>query len=837
MVKWNASWLNNKDHNGEFVKEWCRYYSSTSASCSYDGAVIDFNTQGFHALKQHSRINKHKQIFEAKTDGSNTKLVAFENPQPSTSKSFSPPVVKLGNKNSLEDRITNAEIYWLLKLASADFSFNSCEDIVPLFKIMFDEDEVNKDKTKFSLGRLKASYVIAYGLGPYCLKQLVQELKKCESAFTLMFDETTNAKKQKQMDILIRYWSEVANLVETKYMTSFMFGRAKGEKLVEMLMGLQNHTDMSAVPWEKLCNLSSDGPHINQKIWRLMNQGLLQEDKHGLLPLLVCNIHMVHNAFREGIQEFGEEAESLCFDLHAWFKIAPCKEEDFRSLGENISMDESLFLRHINARWLTLVPALERVLLRWDDAKKYFVTFLPFKKEYKRHLPKNERFKRISQAFKEDERLNLLQIEFLKNVAPIFTKFLTMFQTDGPMIHIMHHELRAILVTIMGRFLNADLMKVKKSKDLKTINIEDANNQLSLEKMDVGDPVRKLLSKCSLSKKTEYLKTMQSALIAMTRYLQQKLPLDSTLLNDLMCLNPLLRGKSPSDHILRIARLMPHVISEESISLLRDEWNLYTADEDIQESWFMDDDGGYKRLDSYFVNVFNLKTPSGAPRYVHLPKVVKTCCSLQNGNAPVERSLSDNKNTVTKERASLGDDTIRGLRIVKEYVRSAGGAHKVIITSSMREAVRDANSERERVQEEKRKENEKKRKREQEDEEANKKMKEDLEKAEKRKGKLEKKEAMLAADEENIDQSIDVTNKLLKEGQTRLTQAIARKDFVEIELASSMIKSANDKLENVKLHREEQKKVKGDITKRRGSIMNFLMDSKKKKMDGQPSKK
>ena len=113
---------------------------------------------------------------------------------------------------------------------------------------------------------------------------------------------------------------------------------------------------------------------------------------------------------------------------------------NFRTLSDNLFIeDESLFLRHINARWLTLVPALERVLERCEDANNYSVTFLPSNKEYKRHLPKNHRFQRINAALKKDELKSLIQIQFFKNIAPVFIKFLRMFQTDGPMIHLMHH--------------------------------------------------------------------------------------------------------------------------------------------------------------------------------------------------------------------------------------------------------------------------------------------------------------------------------------------------------------------------------------------------------------
>ena len=48
-------------------------------------------------------------------------------------------------------------------------------------------------------------------------------------------------------------------------------------------------------------------------------------------------------------------------------------------------------------------------------------------------------------------------------------------------------------------------------------------------------------------------------------------------------------------------------------------------------------------------------------------KVVKSCLTIQNGNANVERSLCGNKNMFTNGRANLIDETLMGLRRMKEY--------------------------------------------------------------------------------------------------------------------------------------------------------------------------
>ena len=66
-----------------------------------------------------------------------------------------------------------------------------------------------------------------------------------------------------------------------------------------------------------------------------------------------------------------------------------------------------------------------------------------------------------------------------------------------------------------------------------------------------------------------------------------------------------------------------------------------------------------------------------------LPVLEKSILCLQNGNAAVERSLSDNKNTLTSERFNLLPESLVGLRRLKDHARKAGGAHCVSINDKM----------------------------------------------------------------------------------------------------------------------------------------------------------
>ena len=79
----------------------------------------------------------------------------------------------------------------------------------------------------FSLGCNKVSYVMSDGLGPYFQQLLCQTVWKEGNSFTLQFDETVTMQNQKQLDLLIRFWSEKKGEVVTCFLQALMFGHAK----------------------------------------------------------------------------------------------------------------------------------------------------------------------------------------------------------------------------------------------------------------------------------------------------------------------------------------------------------------------------------------------------------------------------------------------------------------------------------------------------------------------------------------------------------------------------------------------------------------------------------
>ena len=133
--------------------------------------------------------------------------------------------------------------------------------------------------------------------------------------------------------------------------------------------------------------------------------------------------------------QYGQDIEHLSIELHSWFKIAPCKREDFMQVAVEFQNEiiftsfkapETLFYRHVQSRWLTLIPTLKKVEERWYQQKQYFMKFLTSKKDFKKTNQQNPRYQIIADFFRK-EKFTLVQLAFTINVSVPFVNFLTVF--------------------------------------------------------------------------------------------------------------------------------------------------------------------------------------------------------------------------------------------------------------------------------------------------------------------------------------------------------------------------------------------------------------------------
>ena len=102
------------------------------------------------------------------------------------------------------------------------------------------------------------------------------------------------------------------------------------------------------IPVDKMITLVQDGPNVNKTIFWHMNELILQDHPEfpGLIDLGSCTIHIIHNAFGKGIDQYGKDIDQLCMDLYFLFKHSAARCEDFKNVQIEMEVEPHNFQQH-----------------------------------------------------------------------------------------------------------------------------------------------------------------------------------------------------------------------------------------------------------------------------------------------------------------------------------------------------------------------------------------------------------------------------------------------------------------------------------------------------------
>ena len=111
-------------------------------------------------------------------------------------------------------------------------------------------------------------------------------------------------------------------------------------------------------------------------------------------------------------------------------------------------MPEQSFQQHTEVQWLSLRPAIKRILEQWD-AIVHFVMELAKDSARSQKSLITRVYMMLGTKEKDVTRVTL---EFLNDNIPVFEKFLLLFQKSSPVIHVVYDSLYDIPLKLMKRF-------------------------------------------------------------------------------------------------------------------------------------------------------------------------------------------------------------------------------------------------------------------------------------------------------------------------------------------------------------------------------------------------
>ncbi|CAF2834584.1 unnamed protein product [Rotaria sp. Silwood2] len=686
-TKFNTSWLQKVDTDGTPVNRWLKQGAKPSSFvCTLcKSGDLYCGNKGWQSIECHMNNKKHRDNLKLIKENS-TFIVQTEpnhtqaEPGYASSNNSMITLAPQTKNINFSDHVTRAETLWTMNAARQGYSYLSCDESDDLFRRMFPDSQIAQE---FKMERTKLSYVVSHGLGPFFHRNLAEDIKQCER-FVLCFDEQKNYQNNKQLDIFLKYWSMKNQGVVTRYYKSVLLGHAPAHVIRDSIV---NSFRTDGIDIKRLLMIGRDNPNVNKTVEKLIDQELKKVGGE-LLKVGSCHIHVIHNAFKSGTTTSHWDVQDFCIDLWSWFHISPARKEDFVKLAEALNEAvEKNILYFVCTRWV--------LLAQWEILNEYFLVYLP--ENAKAQIKSNKKYNSIKSYLSSNvSRTRLLFISYLCRV--VFDKFLTFFQKNSPMIHLLYEELSNLYRIVLLSFLTSEYVGNKQGNDLLLIDPKLSEKQLNDKQIRIGEETRKSLTLLSKDEKEEFFRDVRNIFQSIAFYLKSNLPLNNLFLRDLKIFGPSYRSDPESiDAIIRIGRFVPGLLSSNEIDLLSNEWLMYSTDM-IDDSWIIkrkykglqeQEHIEYHEIDYYWNKVLSIVVVNGHPKYPTLSKLVKNILIMSHGNADVERGFSINGNILTEERSLLSEKSINGLRTISDGVQflGSGSVHKVPTNIDMLRAV------------------------------------------------------------------------------------------------------------------------------------------------------
>lgn len=273
----------------------------------------------------------------------------------STSKrQYSQPTLSLQFPGTKE--IVN-EIIWTIHMTMKDSPDTEIENDTKALQRLAPNDLKN-----FKMSRKKFAYT-KKSIGDWFWEEIVFKDVK-NSPFALMFDDTTNTQHNKELQLVLKYWSlklESVNFVHLK--TAFLSSGKAIPAVEEIKSAIKDNSLIS----KNLVQLGSDGPNVTKSIKTKINEWLkTEEGLTDLFDLGSCHDHNLHNALKFGCEEM-KNVHVLCQQVSEHFKSSSNWESFAAHSGADLK-----FITFFSVRWTTLGPASERIIKYWNELKAFF---------------------------------------------------------------------------------------------------------------------------------------------------------------------------------------------------------------------------------------------------------------------------------------------------------------------------------------------------------------------------------------------------------------------------------------------------------------------------------
>jgi hypothetical protein len=383
-----------------------------SGRCFVCSCEFSISNGGKADVKRHQTTEKHRKNFEAHSK--TTSARSFFNAPPSSSFAA-----------DLKRQSAAAEGAFVFHTVKHSHSYRSADCGSGLFAVIFKDSKI---AANFSCGKTKVAKIITNVLAKTSVELLLTDLKN--RPFSIATD-ASNKGNIKMFPLVCRYFSKEAGGVQTKLLSFFNSQQETSKDISRCLLEKLNTNNLNPANIISFCG---DNASVNFGCHQSVFTELRKQNND--MISMGCLCHVLHNAVKNASSLLKIDIEAIILRTYSEFSSHSKRLEELMEFYHFCDLEFSELLRHVPTRWLTLLPASEKLYVNFQPVKSYFLS--------KENCPA------FLTAFFENELADTYLCMF-SNICSTIQKIILVLEQDGPIIIKLFELISNLLRTLKSK--------------------------------------------------------------------------------------------------------------------------------------------------------------------------------------------------------------------------------------------------------------------------------------------------------------------------------------------------------------------------------------------------
>lgn len=246
-------------------------------------------------------------------------------------------------------------------------SFNSLDCTCALNREIFSGSDTAK---KVTCNRTKATAIATGVLSPLSVEELKSDLQ--DVPFISVATDASNHGSTKLFPLIIQYFDVKKNGITTKVLEIEITKNETSDTITELIITQLRQHDLLS----KCIAFAGDNCNTNfGGIERYGTNNVFHKLKENLNPNMVgvgCSAHVINNAVHHGCDLLPVDVEAIILKIYNFFATYTVRTEALKEFCETAEVEYKQLLYHSKTRWLSLFPAIERLLKLYRPLNDYF---------------------------------------------------------------------------------------------------------------------------------------------------------------------------------------------------------------------------------------------------------------------------------------------------------------------------------------------------------------------------------------------------------------------------------------------------------------------------------